>query len=154
MTLLSIRPGERGDQAAILALAERLAAFGPTTRPAQEIATRERRALADALARPSPGSALLVAHQRDRGLVGVLLLETRRDYFTDQAHGHVAILAVAREAEGQGVGQALLDEADEWGRRRGFRRLTLAVFADNARAKEFYARLGWRTELETLFKTL
>jgi len=30
----------------------------------------------------------------------------------------------------------------------------LAVFADNARDKEFYARLGWRTELETLFKTL
>src|SRR5712692_3610350 len=137
--ILSIRPGERGDQAAILALAERLGAFGPTTRSAQEIAARERRALADALERPSPGSALLVAHQRDRGLVGVLLLETRRDYFT---------------AEGQGVGQALLDEADEWGRRRGFRRLTLAVFADNARAKGFYARLGWRTELETLFKTL
>ncbi len=154
MTPLSIRPGERGDQAAILALAERLGAFGPTTRSAQEIATRERRALAEALERPSLGSALLVAHQRDRGLVGVLLLETRRDYFTDQAHGHVAILAVAREAEGQGVGRALLDAADEWGRRRGFRRLTLAVFADNARAKEFYARLGWRTELETLFKTL
>src|SRR6266446_5207674 len=153
MTPLSIRPGERGDQAAILALAERLGAFGPTTRSAQEITARERRALADALARPSPGSALLVAHQRDRGLVGVLLV-TRRDYFTDQAHGHVAILAVGREAEGQGVGQALLDAADEWGRRRGFRRLTLAVFADNARAKEFYARQGWRTELETLFKTL
>ena len=31
-------------------------------------------------------------------LVGVLLLETRRDYFTDEPHGHVAILAVAREA--------------------------------------------------------
>lgn len=154
MTLWSIRPAERGDQAAILALAERLAAFGPTTRPAHEIATRERRALADALERPSPGSALLVAHQRDRGLAGVLLLETRRDYFTDQPHGHVAILAVAHEAEGQGVGRALLGAADEWGRRHSFRRLTLAVFADNARAKAVYARLGWQTELETLFKIL
>ena len=35
---------------AILALAERLPAFGPTTRPAHEIAARERRALAEALA--------------------------------------------------------------------------------------------------------
>jgi len=73
---------------------------------------------------------------------------------TGERGDQAAILAVAREAEGQGVGRALLDAADEWGRRRGFRRLTLAVFADNARAKEFYARLGWRTELETLFKTL
>ena len=154
MTLLSIRRGERGDRARILALADRLAAFGPTTRPAREIATRERRALADALERPSPGSALLVAHHQDHGLAGVVLLETRRDYFTDEAHGHVAILVVAREAEGQGVGRALLDAADEWGRRRGFRRLTLAVFADNARAKALYARHGWQLELETHFKTL
>jgi len=29
-------------------------------------------------------------------VVGVVLLESRRDYFTDEAHGHVAILAVAR----------------------------------------------------------
>src|SRR5258708_17790910 len=128
MTPLSIRPGERGDQAAILALAERLGAFGPTTRSAQEITARERRALADALARPSPGSALLVAHQRDRGLVGVLLLETRRDYFTDQAHGHVAILAVGREAEGQGVGQAIMDATGDWGRRPCFRALSPARF--------------------------
>src|SRR2546428_10364419 len=96
MTPLSIRPGERGDQAAILALAERLGAFGPTTRSAQEIATRERRALADAPQRPSPGSPLLVAHPRDRRPLGVLLLETRRGHLTDQAHGHLAILAPAR----------------------------------------------------------
>src|SRR3989442_13360461 len=102
MTLLSIRPGERGDQAAILALAERLAAFGPTTRPAQEIATRERRALADPLARPSPGSALLVAHQRDRGLVGVLLLETRRGDITGPGPGTPGLSSDSREVPGQG----------------------------------------------------
>ncbi len=154
MTPLAVRPAGPGDQGAILALAERLAAFGPTTRPAREIATRERRALADALERPSPGSALLVAQHQHRGVVGIILLDTRRDYFTDEAHGHVAILAVAREAEGQGVGRALLGAAEDWGRERGFRRLTLAVFADNARAKELYARQGWQAELETHYKTL
>lgn len=154
MTPLAIRPAALGDHVAILALAERLAAFGPTTRPAHEIATRERRALADALDHPSPGSTLLVAHHRELGVVGVLLMDTRRDYFTDEAHGHVSILAVARQAEGQGVGRALLGAADEWGRGRGFRRLTLAVFADNRRAKELYARQGWQAELETHFKTL
>ncbi len=58
MTNLSIRPARAAEQAAILNLAERLAAFGPTTRPAREIAARERRALSEALDHPSPGSAL------------------------------------------------------------------------------------------------
>jgi GNAT superfamily N-acetyltransferase len=151
---VSIRQAESGDREAALALADRLPAFGPATRTPQEIATRERRALADAFDNHPVGSSLVVADHPTRGVVGVLLLESRRDYFTDQSHGHVAILAVAREAEGQGVGRALLAAAEEWGRQQGFRRLTLAVFADNVRAKEFYLRQGWRVELETHFKTL
>lgn len=151
---VSIRRAEPGDREAALGLADRLAAFGPATRTPQEIATRERRALADAFDNRTAESSLLVADHPTRGVVGVLLLERRRDYFTDQPHGYVAILAVAREAEGQGVGRALLTAAEEWGRQQGFRRLTLAVFADNVRAKEFYLRQGWRVELETHFKTL
>ena len=154
MTRVSIRTADKNDRSAILALADRLTAFGPTRRPAQEIVTRERRALAEASEDLSPGSQLLVASQREVGVVGVMLLDTRHDYFTDEAHGHVAILAVAREAEGQGVGRALLGAAEAWGRKQGFRRLTLAVFADNRRAKEVYARQGWEVELETLYKVL
>ena len=115
---------------------------------------RERRALAEALAHPIAGCALRVADDERFGVVGVLLLETRRDYFTDEPHGHVAILAVAREAEGQGVGRELLETAEKWGRAQGFRRLTLAVFAENRRAREFYPRQGWRLELETHYKDL
>ena len=140
--------------AAILALADRLAAFGPSTRTAGEIAERERRALADALDQPASGSALLVAVHERLGIAGVVLMDTRRDYFTDEPYGYVSILAVAREAEGQGVGRGLLEAAERWGRSQGFRRLTLSVFADNRRAKNVYQRLGWQPELETLFKTL
>ncbi len=154
MKPVPIRPAATSDRAAILALADRLPAFGPTTRPAQEIAARERRALADALDHLDPGSQLLVASHPQLGVGGVVLLDTRHDYFTDEAHGHISILAVASEAEGQGVGRALLGAAEEWGRRNGFQRLTLAVFADNRRAKEVYGRQGWQVELETHFKLL
>ena len=154
MSTFSIRPARASDEARILAIADRLAAFDPTTRPAIEIASRERRALAEALARPAPDSALFVADSLQLGLVGILLLETRRDYFTDEPHGHIAILAVAPEAEGQGLGKALLKTAEDWGPARGFRRLTLTVFVDNRRATEFYARQGWRPELETYYKNL
>jgi GNAT superfamily N-acetyltransferase len=152
--VISIRPAVEADRARILSLADRLAAFGPKTRSAAEIADRERRALAEALTRPASGSTLLAAEHSELGLVGVVLLETRRDYFTDEPHGHVAILAVAREVEGQGLGRALLAAAEDWGRAQGFRRLTLAVFGDNRRARELYARQGWQVELETYFKTL
>ena len=154
MSTFSIRPGQPADQARILAIADRLAAFNPTTRTAVEIVGRERRALAEAMARPAPGSAVLVAEEVELGLVGILLLESRRDYFTDELHGHVAILAVAPEAEGQGLGKELLKAAEDWGRAQHFRRLTLSVFVDNRRATGFYARQGWRPELATYYKNL
>jgi len=154
MPQLSIRPAVPSDASAIRTLAERLPAFGPSTRSAAEIVQRERAALAAALSRPTEGSALLVAEHGSRGVVGVVLLDSRRDYFTDEAHGHVAILAVAHDVEGQGVGRALLKAADDWGRGRGFAKLTLAVFTDNRRAKEVYERQGWRQELETWYKPL
>ena len=44
--------------------------------------------------------------------------------------------------------------AEDWGRANGFTKLTLAVFADNRRAKGFYERQGWSPELETWYKQL
>jgi ribosomal protein S18 acetylase RimI-like enzyme len=154
VTQLAIRAAVTSDAPAILLLADRLPAFGPTTRQAVEIAQRERTALADALSSPSDVSALLVADQPTRGVVGVMLLDTRRDYFTNEAHGYVSILAVARDAEGQGVGRALLKAGEHWARSKHFAKLTLAVFTDNRRAKDFYERQGWRPELETWYKAL
>jgi len=95
-----------------------------------------------------------VATDEQSRVLGVLLMETRTDYFTQESHAHVSILAVAQGAEGRGIGSALLDHAETWARGRGFRRLTLAVFTNNERAKALYARCGWRPELETYFKTL
>lgn len=151
---MRIRRAIATDRAEILALADRLAAFGPTTRSAEEVAARERRALADTLDAPAAGSELYVADDEELGMVSVLLLETRADYFTAESHGHVSILSVAQRAEGRGVGSALLREAELWARERGFRRLTLAVFDDNRRAKDLYSRHGWRPELNTYFKLL
>src|SRR2546426_7367850 len=72
MSQVSIRPATASDHAAVLALADRLPAFGPPTRPASEIVDRERAALATALSQPVGGSAILVAEQPSRGVVGVI----------------------------------------------------------------------------------
>jgi L-phenylalanine/L-methionine N-acetyltransferase len=56
-------------------------------------------------------------------------------------------IAVAPEAQGQGVGralmQALLDYADRWGQ---VLRIELTVFVDNSRAIALYQALGFRVE--------
>ena len=151
---MHVRSAVDADRSDVLAIAERLVAFGPTTRTAAEIVTGERRALDAALRGMSPGSELFVADDEQGGVLGVLLIETRMDYFTRESHAHVSILAVALGAEGRGIGSALLDQAETWARARGFRRLTLAVFTNNERAKALYSRCGWQPELETYFKTL
>jgi GNAT superfamily N-acetyltransferase len=151
---IQIRAAVPSDGPAILALADRLHAFGPTTRDAAEIAQRERVALSDALSHASSASSLLVAERPLVGVAGVMLLDERRDYFTNDRHGHVSILAVARDAEGQGIGAALLAAAEEWARANGFTRLTLSVFAENDRARRFYERQGWRPEIETWYKAV
>jgi len=154
MSAFRIRPALPEEETQILAIADRLAAFEPSTRSSEEITGRERRALSEALARPSQDLTLLVADDPPLGLAGILLLETRWDYFTDERHGHVAILAVAQRAEGRGLGKALLAAAEEWGRARQFRRLTLSVFVDNQRARQLYSRQGWQPEIETHYKNL
>jgi GNAT superfamily N-acetyltransferase len=150
----SIRRASIRDEPDLLALADRLPDFGPTTRSAAEISVRERRALTEALSAPASGQDILVAEVTGGRIVGVLLLEQRLDYFTGVPHGHVAILAVAREAEGRGVGGALLQRAETWASERGYRRLTLNVFAENERAQRVYSRNGWNPEFLTYFKIL
>src|SRR3989442_1273367 len=145
MSQVSIRPAIASDHAAVLALADRLPAFGPTTRPASEIADRERAALATALSQPVGGSAILVGEQPSRSVVGVILLESRRDYFTNEAHGHVAILAVAREAEGQGIGRALLQAGEDWAPGTRGSKIAVRGFNENQRAQQGIQGHGGRS---------
>src|SRR5207248_8205297 len=58
------------------------------------------------------------------------------------------------EAEGQGIGRALLQAGEDWARANRYSKLTLAVFKDNERAKQVYERQGWPSELETWYKPL
>lgn len=150
---VSVRNARPDDHAAILALVPRLRAFGPSSlREPDDLDRAEREALAGALTAPRPDAAVLVAELPGLPLAGVAFVHEATDYFTRELHGHLSVLAVAEAAEGRGAGRALIAAAEAWARARGYRFLSLNVFAANARARAFYEQAGFAPDTIRYYK--
>jgi ribosomal protein S18 acetylase RimI-like enzyme len=153
-TRVAIRSATPADRAFLAALAERLADFDrPPWRSHEEIADGDRRALLEAIDTPRPGTELFIA-ELDGRPAGALLMWTLEDYFSQQWHAHVSVIAVTQPAEGRGVGRALMNHAEHWARSRGYSSLTLSVFAGNRRAQALYERAGYTIEMHRMIKLL
>ena len=143
---VTIRAAGPSDEAAILALTERLADFPlPPHRTTREIAVADHPIIRAQLADPRDDVLCVVADDAD-GLLGVIFANTRRDYFTGATAAYVEVLAVAERSAGRGVARRLMETVEEWARKRGMWRVELTVFARNARARGFYEHLGYRDE--------
>ena len=77
---------------------------------------------------------------------GCAYLVTLVDYFNERPHAHLSVLAVTAEAEGKGVGTALIDQSVAWAKERGSDRLTLSALVTNSRARALYERKGFGGE--------
>jgi GNAT superfamily N-acetyltransferase len=150
-----IRPAASRDREWILRLAPRLHDFGPPPLRPRDVMDRAVVASIDgALGGAAPGAEVLVAEGPDGTLLGFIHLHGTRDFFTAEEHGHVSDIVVAPEAEGRGVGRALMEAAEDWARGRGYRLLSLHVFEANARARALYERLGYQPDIRRLIKAL
>jgi GNAT superfamily N-acetyltransferase len=156
----SIRPATSADRDFVGALADRLVdGFdAPSHRTKPELIEGDRRALIawfDNLVKTAEGSradarsaeaeAMLIA-ELDGRPAGCAYLVTLIDYFTERPHAHLSVLAVTRDAEGKGVGSALLDKSMAWAKERHSDRLTLNALVTNARARALYERKGFGGE--------
>jgi ribosomal protein S18 acetylase RimI-like enzyme len=151
---LAIRPARPGDRDWILSLAPRLHDFNPPPWRPRDVMDRAVTASIDgALTAPEPDQTVLVAEEAAER-VGFVHLHAATDFHTGERHGHVSDIVVAPEAEGRGVGAALMAAAEDWGRAHGFRFLSLHVFDDNRRARALYQRLGYRMDIVKMIKTL
>ena len=156
----TIRPATSRDEAAVLALVPRLRAFQSSSaqsssilRSPETLDAGERRTLQRFFG-GNPAGACLWAADDEGSIVGMAYAERAIDYFTQESHGHLGIIAVAGHAEGRGIGQALLATVEQWSREAGFRFLSLNVFADNARAVGIYEKAAYRADFVRYVKQL
>ena len=155
---ISIRPAASADRTFVVDLADRLVdGFdAPSHRTKPELIEGDRRALAQWFDNFSRTEGLADADREadevmfiaelDGRPAGVAYLVTLIDYFNLRPHAHLSVLAVSKEAEGQGVGSALLDRSLAWAKERRSDRLTLSALVTNARARALYERKGFGGE--------
>ena len=103
---------------------------------------------------PVEGASTLIACAEDGKRLGYIHLRPGKDAVTDEPYGYISLLATTKEAEGSGVATRLMTAAEDWARGRGYRLLSLDVFADNRRAVDFYRRGGFKTETRRMVKPL
>ena len=139
---LNIRSIQPQDASAIAQLMADPEVFGNTLQlpyPTEE-------AWAKRLSTPPAANSLHLVAVQDGRIVGSgslhgTTLQVRRNHAVGLG------ISVAREAQGQGVGTALMraltEYADQWGH---ILRIELTVFTDNARAIALYERFGFEHE--------
>jgi GNAT superfamily N-acetyltransferase len=153
--MLEIRLAQLGDRPGIVRLLPRLHAFGEVPlRTAEQLDEGERRTIDRYFDRKPASAWLWIAVGSEAGILGFAYAESAIDYFTQETHGHLGILAVSAAAEGKGVGRALLGTVEEWARENRFRFLTLNVFEGNTRARHFYANAGFAPDIIRCVKPL
>jgi ribosomal protein S18 acetylase RimI-like enzyme len=124
------------------------------THSTEEITAFQDRFTASAWGGDKEASATFVAVRKDDQRVGYVNVRASTDEIANEKCGYIALLAVVAEAEGEGVGQSLLEVAERWTREMGFRRLSLDVFASNQRGQRFYEKAGFRPETVRVIKQL
>jgi GNAT superfamily N-acetyltransferase len=155
-----IRPATTGDGQFIRSLTARFAEAGaPPWRDHARLAYFHRHGvgeIADLVDTGSvrAGEVIFIATDPDGMRLGFIHLRPDVSGLTLEEQGYVNALAVTAEAEGQGVGRALLAAGEDWARECGYHHLALETFGGNVHARAFYHRLGYEEETLKLIKVL
>jgi GNAT superfamily N-acetyltransferase len=77
--------------------------------------------------------------------IACLWLGNAVDQQTGDRHAHIFLLYVIPSHRRQGIGSALMHQAENWARSRGDRQIGLQVFQSNHAALSLYDQLGYQT---------
>lgn len=149
-----IRDATPDDADAMLALLPRLADFEyPQHRNPEHLWKHDAALLRRWLAGDAAQCLVQVAVSDD-DIVGLTLTSMQPDPLSREPGAHLEAIAVAPDAEGSGVGKALLRAAERNARQHGAGAMTLHVIASNSRARGFYEHCGYTGELLRYIKPL
>jgi GNAT superfamily N-acetyltransferase len=103
-------------------------------------------------------AGVIFVAELDRNVVGLAMVLARVPFEgLDEPPGECAVIAELVVREGvrrNGLGSALLHEAEEYAREAGADELRIGVLSGNDAARRVYVRQGFAPYLETLSKTL
>jgi len=151
----SVRDALPGDREALRAMLPRLAAFDlPSRRQPEHLWRGDEQILLGWLAGSEPRCMVHVAQDENGQILGMAMTRLRSELLSGEPSAHLEALAVAEQAQGMGVGKALMDAAEMAARQQGALTMTLHVFARNTRARSLYERLGYDGELLRYIKSL
>lgn len=150
---IRVRPYVADDQSFVLSLAPRLLiGFARWRDPAKMLTTVEGW-LTDGMAHQGTETMIFIAENERAERLG-FATASHDKHFTGERQAQIGELVVSEDAEGQGVGRALVAACEQWTREQGYAFLTLATGAANEHARRFYQHLGFLEEDIKLVKLL
>jgi len=150
----NIRPANDTDRDFIFKLSPRLAEVAVLPWHSDAIIQKMHdEYFAEVFAKSSPLQATFIA-EKDNESLGFIHTCSHKDGVSGETCGTVPLLGVSPNAQGLGVGKALITAAEQWAKAQGYRLLHLEVFANNDKAQGFYQKLGFETEILHMIKTL
>jgi len=141
----TVRPAQPGDLAALLTLYRQLSAHDPAgLQPAQREAW--------AAMQTHPGLHVLVA-ETEGGIVGTLTLALLPNLTRSaQPYGVIENVVTDARSRGQGIGRALLNEAERLAREAGAYKVMLMSGESRPEAHAFYRACGYQEGTKRAFE--
>ncbi|MER6943722.1 GNAT family N-acetyltransferase [Nonomuraea sp. NPDC000554] len=142
---VTVRSYSPADRDAVAALAPRLTEGVASWRTPEAVARVVHGWVEHSVTRSGTGGAAVFVAELSGEIVGFVSV-TEQAHFTGELDGYIGELAVSSRHEGRGIGKQLVEAAEAWARSRGRARVGLETGAANARARRFYASLGYQEE--------
>ena len=86
--------------------------------------------------------------------LGFIHVRTHKDSISGETCGTIPLLAVSPTSQGLGIGNRLIECAENWAKALGCRLLHLEVFANNKKANSFYQKIGFKPETVHMIKPI
>ncbi len=96
----------------------------------------------------------LLRQTRRSTAIACLWMGTAVDQTWGDRHAHIFLLYVDPAHRRQGIGAALMHQAEQWAKHRGNRQIGLQVFCHNQPALALYQKLGFQTHSLWMTKSL